>query len=153
MPANIHTWSDLSKFGINPLTGEACKYGQRLLCDLSEDGVALVRDLFGLPAVVSDVRDQFPINWNSMVGDKPAIASIMLPRGMFGDICRFALFRAGYELVIWSHDGGWAGYMQSDIPKDITHEKLEAMYKAVYRNPAPGAASSRNQHAMSGRTL
>jgi hypothetical protein len=31
-------WDDLRKYGINPLTGEACRFGQRILTDLIERG-------------------------------------------------------------------------------------------------------------------
>ena len=149
MRANIHTWADLKQFGINPLTGEACKYSMRLLCDMSDKGVDLVLDYFGMP----HGETVFAKNWNSMVGDDPAVASIMLSRDAFGSLCRFALFRAGYDIVLWTQDGGWYGYTEDELPEGMTQEKLTSMYKAVYRNPAPQSATSRNTHAMSGRQL
>lgn len=152
MPANIHTWSDLAKFGVNPLTGEACKYAQRLLCDLSEQGVDLLRDFFGLP-YSEDIRTQFPENWNSKVGDDPAIASVMLARGLFGELARFALQRAGFLYIVWGMDDAWCGYNQEDLPADMTVDKLRKIFKVVYINPVPSGTSSRNTHEMSGRTL
>lgn len=148
---HLHTWDDLKVFGINSLTGESCKYGMRLLCDLSEKGVENIREAFGLTIVLNPLA-QFSRNWNSTVGEEPAVASVMLPRDMFGFLSKFLLFREGFDIVIRTLDHSWAGYMLSDLPADMTIERMTGLYGTVYRNPTAGeSGSSRNVHAMSGR--
>jgi hypothetical protein len=78
--------SDFEQYGINVLPKEACAYGQRLLCDVNRDGIRLLEDYFLVQIV-------FTPNWNSRVGDKPAIGSIMLPRGVF--------WKGLAEFIIW----------------------------------------------------
>lgn len=156
MAVHIHTWHDLQRYGINSLTGEACSYSQRLLCDLSEKGIDLVREYFGL-MIVLNPQTQFPRNWNSKAGEDPAIASIMLPRGIFGDLSKFILFHVEKcDIACWREDNGWNGYMANELPADMTDERLVKLFpKGLYYNPmsvAERGAGSRNQHQFTGRT-
>jgi hypothetical protein len=41
----ITCWNDLREFGIDPLTGEACGLGYRILFDLDERGVLVQREM------------------------------------------------------------------------------------------------------------
>lgn len=158
MSIQIHNWAGLQQFGINPLTGEACKYSMRLLCDLNEDGLALLRDFLGLQTFISGIHDdanpQFPPNWNSQVNGKPALASIMLARGIYNDLCHFALFRAGVVWAVRTPAGDWMGYSEEDVVHySLTREKLQVREDwTVHANPAPRDSGSRNQHAFTGRT-
>jgi hypothetical protein len=49
---SINNWDDLREFGINALTGEADRTGQRILCDLNKEGRRIVYDLLGIPLYV-----------------------------------------------------------------------------------------------------
>lgn len=151
----INNWNGLQAFGINPLTGEACKYSQRLLCDLNEDGVALLTEFFGL-RVGDNPQTLFADNWNSTVSDKPAVASIMLARDMFDSLCKFALFHArACTFAVKQKDGSWIGYDDEAIlTYTITERTFTLRDIDVYRNPTrpSDSASSRNQHAFTGRT-
>ena len=150
MSIHIHNWSDLSQFGINSLTGEACKYSMRLLCDLNDDGVDLVLDLFGLP----HGETVFAKNWNSMVGNKDAVASVMLPRTVFDTLALFALFRSGVTFAAKQKDGSWVGYSAEDVVHyKLDRQRLEELGYAVHVNPTPAETGSRNTHAFTGRTL
>ena len=82
--AHFNGWSDLTPFGINYLTGESCAYGLRILCDLSEQGVSIMREFLS--------ADSFSQSWNSRVGDAPAVASVMLTRSVFRDLALFISF-------------------------------------------------------------
>ena len=149
----IQNWADFKQFGINSLTGEACKYSMRLLCDLNEDGVDLVRDMFGMPIVLNP-QVQFSANWNSMVGDKPSVTSIMLPRTMFDTLALFALFRARVTFAAKQKDGSWVGYSAEDVVHyKLDRQRLEELGYAVHVNPTPAETGSRNTHAFTGRTL
>ena len=156
MAVHIHTWNDLQRYGINSLTGEACSYSQRLLCDLNEKGVDLVREYFGL-MIVLNPQAQFARNWNTQVNGAPAIASIMLPRSLFGDLAKFILFHVEKcDMACWRRDNGWNGYMMDELPPEMTDERMRTLFPdGVYRNPmsvAERGAGSRNRHQFTGRT-
>lgn len=52
-----HNLKDLREYGIEWLTGEACHYGMRILCDLTVPGLRLVTRFFGLlPAEIPHGR-------------------------------------------------------------------------------------------------
>jgi hypothetical protein len=89
-----YSYQDMIKFGINPLTGEACAFSKRVLCDLSEKGVELLSEYFGIK------NDAFPENWNSKVGREEAVASVMIDRNAFHDIMIFALMLRGWHYII-----------------------------------------------------
>lgn len=157
MSKHINNWRDLQGYGINALTGEACAYSMRTLCDLNEDGVDLIRDFFGMQIARAPV-DQFSANWNSTVDGKPAVASIMLVHELFAPLCRFILFnveRAQY--VIDKGEGNcYVGYTDADLAKyGKTAEDVALLYQGeMWRNPKNPSASqgSRNVHQMTGRT-
>ena len=148
--ANFNSWSDFKQYGINCLTGESCALGMRLLCDLSEEGRTLMAQFFGLSGVAA-----FSENWNSKVGEAPAVASIMLPRGLFNELARYIAFRVlGHAHVVVMADGTVhsyaAGYMEDN------HLTLDEAKKLVggnwFHNHASAASiDGRNVHAASGR--
>lgn len=47
----IHSWDDLSKYGIVPLTGEACGLMYRILCDVTARGKRLVEKALSVPEI------------------------------------------------------------------------------------------------------
>lgn len=99
---NIRGVRDLEEFGINFLTGEACPYALRLLCDVSAEGKDLIERFLG----VKDIN-LYPNN-NSATDKMPSAStgSIMLPRDIFWDLAAFALFVRGYRWVIVFYTGG-----------------------------------------------
>ncbi len=149
--------SDLVQFGINPLTGEACGYGMRVLCDLSAAGCALVADFMGLRFNPDDPTACFPRNWNSKVGDRPAIASFMLTRSTVSDLMRFALFSVdNCDYVLENPDGSLYGLHEGDeyCTKYLEMARTEEYHAKGYRIWTNfSKTGSRNQHAFSGRTV
>lgn len=152
------SYSNLSDIGINPLTGEACAYSMRVLCDLNEDGVALVAAFLGLPAFP---KPAFAENWNSTVGYKPAVGSVMLTRTALPEIIRFALLQRGYKYVV-GRDGDMnhTGFNDSDTEKNpamsLYRDRTSCFFEG--ENPLrlwvnPSAGSDRNTHAFTGRTV
>jgi hypothetical protein len=146
----VDSWNDMRQFGVNSLTGEACAYSMRLLCDLSGDGAALVADYFGLKNT-----SVFQPNWNSMVGEHAAIASVMLVREELIPLATFALFRMGVLAVVErGRRCDLIGVFDADWLKryeDLIASAPDCGY-AIRRNPRP-SGGSRNQHAFSGRTV
>lgn len=148
----IHSWSDLRVFGINVLTGEACAYGQRLLCDVNEQGKALLAEFFGMPNI------QLAPPMNSRVNEQPSVGSVMLERSAWRALAHFGHF----------HQGALA---YAEIPSEIPNGPIVGIYSEnrlqEYERASTGDAStfrlvrnfrssqprvgSRNVHAMSGR--
>lgn len=124
----------LINFGVNPLTGEACAYGLRILCDASQEGVALLTQFLGTATLALSP------NWNSRVGERPAVASVLLPRETLRPLHVFALLQQGHDFVT------------VDDPTGYTKEEWDR-----YPDPKPAAIRNpqrqRNTHEMSGRTL
>ena len=124
----------LTNFGVNPLTDEACAYGLRILCDLSTSGVNLLTQFLGANTLALSP------NWNSRVGEQPAVASVMLPRETLGPLLIFALLQQGHDVVTVTDP---TGYSQEEWDR--------------YPSPKPAAIHNpgrqRNRHEMSGRTL
>jgi hypothetical protein len=144
---HIVGWGDLKQFGINSLTGEACGYSMRLLCDLSEEGADLIRRFFGMPYNSSLCEP-----WNSKVDAAPTTASIMLPRGIFDDLCQYILFSQDMEVAIKSPDGTWSGYADfSPAVESMVTTVASDKSWSVRRNPRVGTPGDRNQHAFTGR--
>ena len=124
----------LTQFGINPLTGEACAYGLRVLCDVSQEGAALLTQFLGAATLALHP------NWNSRVGERPAVASVLLPRESLRPLHIFALLQQGHDFVTLDDP---TGYTQDEW--DRYHDPKPA----AIRNPG----RQRNTHEMSGRTL
>lgn len=149
--------SEVNQIGINLLTGEADAYCMgRILCDLNEHGVALVREYFGM-AVALDPKVQFPANWNGMVGDEPSVASVMLTRETINHLIQFSLFREGYEYVV-VHTYGYVGlnrddeYYQGYVDLCASRGSHNMIRNPSFTSGAP-SEGGRNTHIFSGRTV
>jgi hypothetical protein len=154
---HVNNTRDLQQFGINVLTGEACSYGLRLLCDLTQVGVDLVSSFFGgLSHSPENERRgyPFPQNWNS-----GAIASVMLPRSiLFSELAIFAMFRAGCSLVVVSPGGSITGVKPHEkealaLYQQLRTESQSANDYVFYTNRALQSVHGRNEHQFSGRTV
>lgn len=146
----LHSLADLSTFGVGILTGEACPFGLRLLCDLTEAGRDLVAAYLGSPEL-----DCFPENWNTSVAGERAVSSVMLTRSALSDLCIFALFIKGGATVVLERGGVYIGLDPSDGYYSRYIDIVEAPNSGytVYRKIAHHTEGGRNQHAMTGRTL
>lgn len=151
----INNLNELEKYGINLLTGEADRLSMRILCDLNSQGHTLVCDFLGLPLDTP----MYP-KMNSQVNGSPAVASMMLTRDTLWEIGRFALLTVeNLDVVIEQPGYGMRG---GNFDDKYTESYLKLAYAEgsgahVWRNhaktsTAPGSGS-RNQHAMSGRTV
>ncbi|MDO9179143.1 MAG: hypothetical protein Q7U16_12630 [Agitococcus sp.] len=148
----VSTLSGLGQFGIGALTGEACAFSLRTLCDVNEEGKALLADFFSVPELT--LAD----SWNSSVNGTPAIGSIMLTHDVIKPLARFAFFRSGALAVVCTQQEVHGIF---DASRLASYEHLEATTDSEFqlmRNPrvqheasSPIPVSSRNVHAMSGR--
>ena len=98
-------------FGIGILTGEACAYSMRVLCDINEDGLELINSAFGMILIhVPELPRSGHLGpraehvtgmmrrHNSQVNGKPSVASIMLSWPMLEEIIKFGIVEKHLEL-------------------------------------------------------
>lgn len=151
------TSSKLPRIGINPLTSESCAYGLRTLCDLNAQGVELVQAFLGLN------DEAFLPNWNSAVGEYPAVASVMLTRTALHDLMLFALLR-DYHYVVEADGIVFSGFNAEDIQQSpmlalylvgeahgMKEGRVRLHRNISYRSQQP-RIGDRNVHACSART-
>jgi hypothetical protein len=156
----LHDAHALTAYGLTPLTGEADAYSRRTLCDLSNEGVILLTAYFGL-AHTKAAAQAFPANYNSCVGDRPAVASVMLARGPMDDLMIFALLHVDQFDYVMQTPGGYAGFNDGDqygehylhgVQHGVLPEGYRLHYNAAKRSTQP-QVEGRHVHAMSGRVL
>src|ERR1700730_11630954 len=85
----IDCWNDLLPFGIDPLTGEACSFGYRILFDVNERGRRALAKCFGVPNL------KLADPWNRGTGENPHVGSILLTHDMLTPLSVFALLEHG----------------------------------------------------------
>ena len=156
---HLYNYDDLKAYGVQPLTGESCAYSRRLLCDLNQEGVILLTAYLGLSHTI-EARHAFPRNHNAMVGEYPAVASVLLPRALFPDLMIFCLLHVGqYDYVLETPDGAYTGFNEGDkYAAAYLRSNAEGTQPTGYRLHTNCAKRShapqvggRNVHAMSGR--
>lgn len=97
----IHNLSDLTEYGFNVLTGEACTYSMRILVDLNERGVDILGAFLGSQFEEGALGN----NWNSEVYGEPAAASVMLTHSTLRDLSIFVLlYTDGFPMVVDTGD-------------------------------------------------
>jgi hypothetical protein len=140
----IRNWHDLETYGIRCLTGEACLLSARALCDLTDDGQALVREFFGLP-----YSSTFQDSWNSR-----ATASCFLPWSILPELSAFCLLtRGGCHNAVQIRGDGVYGIEEADSEEQLATwlkfqgNDVQRVFKPL---PHPGSGLSA-QHAASGR--
>lgn len=147
----VSNFRDLAQFGITGLTGEACAYGMRTLCDVSEEGAALLADFFGVPSL------QLNANWNSRVGDAPAIGSIMLTHDILPKLAQFAFFRQGALAVVISGGREVQGMFDEERVQQYrefvnAHPGTHVLVTNHARSSTAPMVGSRNVHQATGRS-
>jgi hypothetical protein len=133
-PSQIRT--ELKELGIDILTGEACAFNLRLLCDVDANGLALLREYFGDINLLAKP-------WNQ--GE----ASVMLPRGCFTNLIIYAQLRKGCAKVITDKDG-YIHCLNPNDPPLPDWLKIEEQFNAPKAQPQH---EGRNIHQMSDRSI
>ena len=136
----VAKWDQLREFGVDPLTGEACALGYRLLCDLTERGKRIVERCLSV-----EIQSE---NWNHGSDAEPHVAAIMLTQEMIVPLGVFALLDAGCREV-WVTAQAAIGIEVSDTDADV--ERMRQVWKPHRRFAYRGPFQDRNQHQMSGR--
>lgn len=123
----ISCWDDLTPFGIEILTAEACGVSFRYLCDVTEKGRKVLSVAFGIPNFTLAEA------WNRGTDASPHVGSIMLSQCMLTPIGVFALLESGFTEVWLLKSGELLG-----IGRGRQRSKKSA------RGSAPAFATSRS---------
>lgn len=142
----IDKWDDLTKFGIEPLTAEACGLGYRILCDVTASGKKILEQCLGL----RDLGAQSP--WNRGSDADPHVGSVMLAHVFLVPIGIFALLESGCTEVWHYKNGSLLGVEPSDPQERVTLSR-GVVHEAIVRTfRYGGTAGDRNVHTMTKRT-
>ena len=136
---------DLEQYGITRLTGEACPYSMRVLCDLDQRGRDFVESFFSCKQPYEA--------W------KGGVASVMLPHSCWNDLAAFCLLMDGCELVAQVKLPGRDPYIVGGAAEEVNaylNEYGSDIPPRDIRRFAPiggGQATVRGRcvHTMSGR--
>jgi hypothetical protein len=147
----VTSFANLEQFGISALTGEACAFGMRTLCDVNEEGKQLLSEFFGISELT------LCPNWNTLVDGAPAIGSVLLVRELLNPLARFAFFRLGALAVVCQQfevqgifDTDLLGRYAEMLAKAESSQYL--VYNLVPRNDVlPGC--TRNVNVMANRIM
>jgi len=142
---SINKYSDLTSYGFNALTGEACAYSMRILFDMNKEGEDIMKVFLGLPD-----NTNFAENWNSKVGGKEAISSIMLARRTVVDLCEFILMQKGYSIIYTSKEDFNIVGSNIILEHYANHDGYGGRYNTAANTPN---INGRNVHQFTGRTL
>jgi len=135
----IHNWRDLEAFGIDLLTGEACAYNYRFLCDVTASGQRVLEQLW-------DTSLTLHPPWNSGRKDDPHVGSIMLAQPMFASIAAFALLQTSCERIWILKSGAVAGLTSAEDAEhrpSVQDDLAQVLFNRGF---------SRHTHQFSGRT-
>ena len=141
----INCWDDLCRYGIIPLTGEACGLSYRLLCDVTAAGKRVIEKALGVAQL------GLHENWNHGSADDPHVGSIMLAPDLLPFLGVFALLEAGCSEVWLTKNRQVVGIEASDEPDRADALKRYCGDELARRFASAGTAGDRNQHVMSGR--
>lgn len=173
---SIRSLGDLKIFGVVALTGEACKFGTRVLCDVTAAGAEMLSAYFQAGLTLEK-------NWNQGDPSDPHIGSIMIDRAIATPLAKFALLHNGALLIAESErmigSGSVVGIFSEHWKKQYEDHNAKviqecasenngdqgAIWKpegAPYRlgmfqlqvNPNPGPRmENTNTHEATGRTM
>jgi len=142
---SIHSWDDLSRYGIVPLTGEACGLMYRILCDVTSRGKKTLEKALDIAEL------KLHESWNRGTDDDLHVGSIMLAREVLPFVAIFALLEDGCSEVWLTKGNGLIGIERTDPPEDVERFKRFHADDLARRFAYLGTAGDRNQHMMSGR--
>lgn len=169
----IKDWSDLSRFGINCLTGESCNLGLRLLCDLTQDAAIHYLQIIGC---IKESVLRFPKTWNyttlnvynrkynedSKYDEVDTVYSANIPRDLFGTLAVMLpiLHLDNCLAVVKNEDReSFHAIMLGDVEENSRECIDEFVRTYITRLPycrtwmSPNAKVINNLHKATGRTI
>lgn len=139
----ISNFNDLLPFGIDPLTGEACSYSYRILCDVTAKGRKILLRALGIPNI--NLYDP----WNNGTPPNVHIGSCMISLCMLEFLAVFALLEDNAKEIWIFKNGCVMGFYLDDTEELI--QQTERFCEGEVRRKILPSFSDRQQHAMTGR--
>ena len=139
----ISNFQDLLPFGIDPLTGEACSYSYRILCDCTAKGRTILLRALGVP----DIKLCDP--WNNGSASDRHIGSCMIFLCMLEFLAVFAFLEDNAKEIWICKNGCVMGFYPDDTDEEI--RQTEQFLEGELRRKIRPSFSDRQQHAMTGR--
>lgn len=148
----IKCWNDLAKFGIVPLTGEACGLNYRILFDVTEPGRKILARCFGVPELkLADAWGRQVVRLQEGDGPESPVGSIMMSQEMLVPVGVFALLESGCSECWLYSNHSLLGIEPSDSAERIEMSRKMCPEALVRQFAYCGTAGDRNLHMMSGR--
>lgn len=147
----VDCWQSLEQFGIRYLTGEACAYSMRGLCDVTEQGRDILLDYLGLPP-----HTPLSPSWNPRIAQELTVASFMLHPSQLLPLAEFIMYRKGALAVMIRNKATLVGLFTE--AKVATYEEfvrenseMAKIWEVRRRYSVGPSVGSRNVHQFSGR--
>ena len=141
----INCWDDLTRYGVIPLTGEACGLMYRILFDVTASGKRILEKAFAIAELGLNE------SWNRGSDDDPHVGSLMMAREFLPFVGIFALLEDRCPEVWLTKGNGLVGIETSDAAEDVQRFRQFHARDVVRRFAYSGTAGDRNRHVMSGR--
>lgn len=138
----IEQLGDLERYGIVPLTGDACGLMYRVLFDLTAKGKQIVEKCFSVEAI------DLHLPWNTGTPEVPHVGSIMLFPEALTALGIFALMESGCTEV-WQKGNSLFGIEATDSATQL--ELFKRTHGPMRRFAYRGTAGDRNVHQATGR--
>lgn len=139
----IESMRHLEEYGIIPLTGESDAHMYRILCDVTQQGQAIIERTLGIQITPAE-------NWNSGGTNDSHVGSFLLPHEFVSPLAVFCLLSSTMVTEVWlMKDGSAIGFGVEDVALKEQYQQSyrDRLHKVFYARP-----SDRNVHQMSGRT-
>lgn len=117
----IDSLRQLEEYGIVPLTGESDAHMYRVLCDVTQQGKAIIERTLGMQITPAE-------NWNSGSASDPHVGSFLLPHEFVSPFAVFCLLSSTMVTEVWlMKDGTVIGFEVEDVA-------LKEQYRQRYRD-------------------
>ena len=159
-------YSDLKQYGLKALTGEACSFGMRMLCDVNDKGRRLLESFFGMTGLSlasnynSTVEEYGDVNGSLVLGHK-TLWELMIYVGFYIERCTMLAImeKRGSIAGIYSNDPDDVAKFRDNAPEYYMGTDVQVLsndWQEVWapRNPNNMPSSDgRNIHQSTGRAL
>lgn len=140
---SISNFQHLIPFGIDPLTGEACSFSYRVLCDCTAKGRKIILRALGIP----DIKLCDP--WNNGTKEDPHIGSCMISLCMLEFLAVFAFLEDNASEVWLFKNGTVMGFYPDDTEEVM--QQTERFCEGKIRRKIRSSPTDRQLHQMTGR--
>ncbi len=144
----VSSLHDLGPFGIQALTGEACGFTMRLLCDVTAKGKRIAMQWLGLP-------HDTPLRkaWNRGTAEDPHVGCLMLQGNQLQGLAVVAFAQANFQCAVILQNGDVMGVSRPETDEQRTeyHRIMDGLkmapveYTSIIEHTAKTMASAKKR--------